>query len=166
MKKFWIIPATLVMIGVGSFYAVNKVAAVTTPISWHQNLVGRLAKAFGKTETQVQTVFNQSRTDQQAARETEYLVKLDAAVKAGTINPAQKQLLLAKHAEMIKLRPEPGFDSNQDRDQRRADMIQRRTELEAWAKQNNLPLDLLMGGFGQGSRGGMGMHKRDLVELI
>jgi len=163
MKKFWLIPAALLIVGAGSFYTVSKVAAATTPLNWHQSLIQKLATTFGKTEVEVQTVFDQSRAEQQATREAEYIARVDAAVKSGEISLAQKQLLLNKHAEMIKTRPEPGFESGQDRNQRRTEMDQRRAELEAWAKQNNLPLDLLSEGFGsRGTRmgaNGRGMNR-------
>lgn len=74
-----------------------------------------------------------------AAERLEHLTtRLDAAVKAGTINQAQKQLVLdyeAAHPFTPK--------ENLTEAQREAERTARKTEFEAFAKANSIPTDLL-----------------------
>lgn len=80
---------------------------------------------------------------------------LDQAVQNGKITPAQKDLVIAKHAE-IKTTLESLKDKTPE--ERQAAMQAQRDALQKWATDNNIPQQLIIG-FGPGGRG-MGGGKK------
>lgn len=123
-------------------------------------LVERLATAFGKNQDDVQAVFDQFHTDRQAERTAQYEAKLTEAVQNGSLTDAQKQLILAKHAELQAQRATE-FETmrNLSSDERRALMQQRHDEMEAWASSNGIDESLLLMGEGPGRGGEFGMGR-------
>lgn len=139
----------------------------TTETIRMQSLVNKLATRFSLKEGDVQAVFDEDRTERrqemQLRMETVLNDRLDAAVSIGKITKEQKSLILAKHEELQKQR-ETDRESWQSKtpEERRTAMLELRTELEAWAKENNIDAAYIMGeGRGMMDRGdGMGWGGR------
>ena len=81
----------------------------------------------------METEHESRRSEMQATRKAELEAKLTQAVTDGKITAAQKQLILAKHAE---LQAEHAADRDASREERAAE----RAELETWAKENGIDL--------------------------
>ena len=121
---------------------------------WPTDLITKLASRFRLNETEVKSVFTQFHEERQAERTQEISDKLSAAVTAGIITETQKQLILNKHKEQQELREkEMANATTLTRQQRREQMQKHREEMDAWAKANNIPADLLFGGNQMHGRG-------------
>jgi hypothetical protein len=105
-------------------------------------------------------VFDQHRQQMQSNMEQKYEQHLDQLVKDGKITDAQKQLILAKHKEIVqKMQSNKDSFKNMTADQRKQAMQQEKTDLENWAKQNNIDLKYVVGGFGMRMHKFKGMNK-------
>lgn len=122
----------------------------------HDTLVQRIAQKFGLQQSNVQSVFDEVRKERQAEMQKRLEDRLAQAVKDGKLTETQKNLILAKHKEMQANR-----EKNRDAwmkmtpEERRNEKQKIRTELEAWAKANTIPLEWVM----PYGRGGMGMGR-------
>lgn len=122
----------------------------------HETLIQRLAQRFGLQQSQVQSVFNEIRAEKQTEMQKALETRLTQAVSEGKLTEAQKQLLLAKHKEIHAQREQNRETWQSMTPQQRRDAMQKaQTELQAWAKANNIDLDWLMG-YGMGKMGTMG----------
>ena len=121
-----------------------------------ETLIQRLVQKFGLKTEDVRSVFDTVRDERQAQMQQKLTDKLDALVKEGKLTEAQKQLIIAKHTELQAQR-EKDKDTlkNLTWDERRAKMQAQRTDLETWAKQNNIDIQYVLG-FGRGKGLGMG----------
>lgn len=126
-----------------------------------QSLVQMIASKFGLKTADVQSVVDQHRQQMQAKHETNYEARLTQLVKDGKITEAQKQLILTKHKELETKREE---NRNKMKDmtpeQRKAAMQAEKTEIETWAKQNNIDVKYLFGG----DMGRWGMRMKGKVQ--
>jgi len=105
------------------------------------NLKSALAEKFGKSEDEVQAVFDQVRDQRQAEMQQTQQDRLDQAVADGNLTEDQKQIILAKKAELQQ--------------QRQADRKMRQTyqqELKTWADENGIDTQYLFG-LGTGGHG-------------
>jgi hypothetical protein len=161
-KKIMIPIATIAFVGLGMFAASTVYAETQTdPKDPMTTLVQKIADKFGLKQSDVQTVFDQEREARKVKMEEEYESRLTTLVKDGKITEAQKQLILAKHKELETSRQsamqnEKGKteeERKKDREANKTKMDTERKELEAWAKQNNIDVQYLMG---FGMRGGHG----------
>lgn len=128
----------------------------------YQTLVQKIAQKFNLKEADVQSVFEEVRTEHQTQMQTNYEDRLSQLVKDGQITETQKKLILAKHQELQNKRPADMSNwKNMTRDQRKVKMDQERTEIENWAKQNGIDVKYVLGGMGRfegkGMRAGKGM---------
>ena len=181
MNKKFLIPtlaAVILSVGVLSTSTIKAQDAGNPD----QGLITKLAQKLGLEETKVQTAFDEARTEMRTERQAEMETKFEEQVNQlladGKITEAQKTAILAKHEEMQSQmqnrKPEnkEGWQNiTQEEKQaqaetRRAEMEQRRTDLENWANTNGLNLEelgLFVGGpHGDGKgigprEGGMGM---------
>lgn len=116
-------------------------------------LVQKIAQKFNLSEDDVQAVFDQDQSERETEHQQVIEEKLTQAVTDGKITEAQKQAILTKLSQ-IKADHQSERDSMKDltRDERKALMESKRAELEAWAKENNIPTDYLrlFGGRGHG----------------
>jgi membrane protein involved in colicin uptake len=128
----------------------------TDPMS---SLVEKIASTFNIDKSKVQSLFDENRTEREAARVKQQETELQKLVDAGTITAAQKTAIEAKLAELKKER-EADKDTMKDLTdaERKAKMDEKRTELESWAKEQGLDLTKLKGilGGGHGGSGGPG----------
>lgn len=105
------------------------------------SFVSELATKLGIQKETVQTAVDSIRTSRQEKRMNAFEGKLSQLVKDGKLTEAQKTLILNKRKELqTKWNTE-------------------RTELEAWAKQNNIDMKYLFGFGRHGKRMGMGIAK-------
>lgn len=129
------------------------VFADTTNSNGQDGLAAKIASAFHLNQADVQKVIDQDRQANQAQREQKYGDRLTQAVTDGKLTSAQKDLILAKHKEMVSF-----MDSLKDKtpEERYSAMQTERQQLQDWAKQNNIDLKWVMPkhkGFGMGHMG-------------
>jgi len=161
MKKLTIIvPALAIVLGGSVLFASTQVSAHGMGQA-HDDLVQKIAETFGKSEEEVQAIFDANRDERRAQMETNFEARLDEAVAQGEITEAQKSLILEKHAEMEAER-DTFRDEHQDLtlEERQALREEKQAEIEAWAEANSIDLNYLMGpAMGREGRGqGNGMH--------
>jgi hypothetical protein len=125
----------------------------------YKTFVQSLAQKLGISEDKVNTAVTEIHNERHQEMLQKYEEKLSTAVKNGEITEAQKTLILEKGKQLEEDR-EAHKESMKDKtpEERRTEMEQKRTELEAWAKENNIDMKYLRFGFGgRGHKGGMGM---------
>lgn len=98
------------------------------------SIIQTLAKKLGIGQDKIQTAFDTIRNERRAQMENQFKNRLDQAVKNGEITNVQKKLIIAKHEELQKLR-----------DLERQNRLNKRSELESWAKQNNIDPQYVFG---------------------
>lgn len=137
--------------GILGFMGAGSVLAETAN-STVPTIVQNLATKFGVSTSEVQKVFDDTRTQERTAR-------LDEAVTAGTITSAQKELILKKEDE-LKTKMDAINAEKLTETERQEKMKALRTEIETWATENKIPINLLHPGGMKGGRGpGMGMGR-------
>lgn len=157
MKKILATALVIFAVTFAAFKLSPKVFAQnsTNPFS---GIIEKLAARFNLKKEDVQKVFDEERAEKQKQMQQTYEEMLNNAVKNGNLTEAQKQLLLKKHEELQKNRAENKNNwQNLSPDERKAAMQKERTDLENWAKQNNIDIKYLFGGFGMGMKTGWGM---------
>lgn len=110
------------------------------------NLVKKLAQKFGLQEADVQAVFDEERQERMTFMHSKFEDQLNQDVQAGKLTESQKQAILDKKKELQALH----FDKRDELkdmtpEERKALFDSTKTELENWAKQNNLDQKYLMG---------------------
>ncbi len=120
-----------------------------------ETLIQRLVEKFGLKTADVQAVFDTVRSEHQAQMQKDMAERYDELVQEGKLTEAQKYLITAKLAELNAQR-EAEKDTWKDLtpEERRAKMEARRSELEAWAKENGIDVQYVLG-FGRGMGRGM-----------
>lgn len=163
MKKQLILSATvLTLFGATAFAVTRPVLAQTNEEGPAQSLAQKIAEKFGLNKDEVLTVVNDHQksmhTQRQAKMKTKMEERFAKLVTDGKITEAQKQLILVKQSELQTAR-EAEMKNFKDKtpEQHKAAMDKQRTELEAWAKENNIDVQYL-GPFG-GKGFGHGMKK-------
>lgn len=131
-----------------------------TPRADHQSsLVSAIATKFNLNQADVQAVFDAQRAQFQAEHQAQFEAKLNErlaqAVTNGKLTQAQADTIKAK------IQSEKTFmETLKDKtpEERRDAMKSHMTELQQWAKDNNIPTQYLMQGFGgpENPRAGMG----------
>lgn len=141
-------------VGVQSIYASENVQS--------SSLITKIAQKFNLSEDDVKAVFESNRQEHEQEKHQNYEAMLTEAVTQGKITEAQKQLIIAKNAEIKTVR-DTTMDHHKDLTQEErqtqmtehhAQMEKDRDALEAWAKENGIDMKyLMMGGGGHGPRG-------------
>jgi hypothetical protein len=158
MRKHLVIAATAATIGITGLGAGIAHAATssenTTKTDSMSKLVEAVASKFNLNKTEVQQVFDDQKVAIQAEHEQNIKEQVAKLVTDGKINQAQADALNAKRAELQKER-EANKDTFQSltEDERKTERNQHKTDLEAWAKENNIDtkyLRFVMGGHGHG----------------
>ena len=163
IKKSLLVAGAVATIGVATAAAGVSAATSSTGGSGDSNssIVDKIATKFNLNKDDVQKVFDEDRSAHEAEHEAKSEEKLTQAVKDGKITEDQKIKIIAKLAEM-KSGMETMKNSMKDKtsEERKTLMEQKHTDLEAWAKENNIPMEYLMvmhfkgGGPGPGGPGG------------
>ena len=167
MNRYLILMVTiLTTVGLGTVMTKTALAQDSDEASPMTALVQKVANRFGLNQDEVQAVFDEDRAERRAFRQQDrearqeemwqrMTERLDQAVADGNISEAQKQLILEKHQEMqaeCQARMENGDELTFE--QRQALREQHREQMEAWAEENEIDLEYLMGGMGMKNRGG------------
>ncbi|HWB39499.1 MAG TPA: hypothetical protein VG604_04675 [Candidatus Saccharimonadales bacterium] len=158
VKKPLVVAGVASTLAVGGVSGLGVVSAATNDSATSDNpmssLVDAIASKFHLNKSDVQAVVHADRQQHEAEREKRQAAELDKLVTDGKLTSSQKDLIVAKQAEVKTF-----MDSLKDKSEtdRRTAMKTERTQLEAWAKQNNLPAaDLrFVLPFGPGGPGGM-----------
>ena len=109
-------------------------------------LVAKIAQRFNLNQADVQTVFDEQRTEMQAQTQTRIADRISKAVTDGKITQAQADLIIAKEAEIKAFRD--GLQGK-TKDEIFSAMKTETDSLKQWVKDNNIPAGFLpFGGFG------------------
>jgi len=156
MRKQLIIAGLATAVGVTGLTSVGVVNAATStstsePMS---GLVQAIATKFNLNEADVKSVFEEQRTKMESEREAEIAKEVAQLVSDGKITQAQADKINAKRAELKKERAtDRETMGSKTREEMKATMETKRTELEIWAKENGIDTEYLryvMGGPGPG----------------
>jgi hypothetical protein len=153
--------ATIGLAGLGAGVAHAATTNSTTKTDPMSGLVDAIATKFNLNKSDVQQVFDTQKTQMEANRETKIKAEVAQLVTDGKITQAQADLINAKRAELQKQREadKTSFDTMTDTE-RKAAMDKQKTDLESWAKQNNIDTQYLRyvigGGHGHGTGGPRG----------
>jgi len=145
MKKPLLIAGTAATIGLTSIAGIGVASATASSNSSSSNgLADKIASTFNLDKTKVQAVLDADRQEHEAKRQAKIEEKLTQAVKDGKLTEAQKSASLAKLQE-IKADMRANHEAMKDKTpaERKSAHEQKRAELEAWAKQNNIPTKYL-----------------------
>ncbi len=152
------IAVLLMALGVGGVVASTQVSA----FGWQGkgNLVTRLAEKLGKSEEEVQAVFDEMREEHQTQMQAGFESRLDEAVANGEITSEQKQMILAKHEE-LRAEREANWQNKEQmtREEWRVQRQEKQAGLEAWAAENGIEMENIWGkGAGMAGLGVRGKH--------
>ncbi len=133
----------------GAFTAVGLaslgiVASVSADSSNSDNLSSKIAQKFNLNQEEVQKVFDEHKGEMHQEHQAKISTKLDDYVSSGKITANQKTLIINKLDEMHKQR-EDNKESlkNLTQEERKLKMEEKKTELESWAEQNGINIELL-----------------------
>jgi hypothetical protein len=158
IKKPLLAAGVVSSVALASLTGAGLVSAATpsTSTDGPTSLIEKIATKFNLNKDEVKAVFEEERTAHQAERQKANEDRLSQAVTDGKITEDQKAKILAKQAE-LKSEREANRDSLKDKTEaeRKAAREAKRTELEAWAKTNDVPTEYLRMG-GHGGPGGPG----------
>lgn len=144
-------------VGLASLAGVSAVSAQSGSPSGQAGLIEAISSKFNLNKAEVKQVFeaqHEKREAEHAKKQSERLQKL---VDNGTITAEQKTAIETK-LEELKADREANKGSMKDLtpEERKAKHDQKKAELEAWAKDNNLDLTKLKGVFMGGPMGHRG----------
>lgn len=143
LKKTLMIAGAVTSIGLATTLGAHAVSAESDDASGNgpmSNLVTKIAEKFNLEESKVQEVFEEHKDEVQAGHKVKIEERLTQAVKNGELTEEQKAAILAKMEEFHS-QHEASRDEfkNMTPEERHAAMEQKRTELEAWAEENEIP---------------------------
>lgn len=118
-----------------------------------------LAQKLGVSEDKVKEAFDSMHKEQEATHKKDLESRLSQAVADGKINDAQKKAILERFDAMHEKMDPEKFKNLTDA-QRKAEFEKRKSEQEAWAKENGLDQSTLRELMGFGKKGGMGFGMR------
>jgi hypothetical protein len=139
LKKALLITGAASTVGLSSVVGVGVVSAQSntqTNSSSSTSIVDEIAQKFNLNKQDVQAVFDQHHQEREAARQQKLQTALDKDVSEGKITSAQETLILDKLKELQSYRDSLKSKTPQERRQL---MAQERSQLEQWAKDNNIP---------------------------
>lgn len=150
ISKKVFVPIALLLLGGGAVFGMSQVSAASnnTPMS---GLAAVIASKFGIDQVKVEETITQFHNDQMSKMQQDHKKmqeeRLTKLVSDGKITEAQKQLILTKLKELQANR-----ESMKDKtpEERKSQMEAEKKSLEDWAKQNNIDIRYLRGGFGKG----------------
>lgn len=153
IKKPLLIVGAVTTIGAAGLIG-SQAAFAATSTSGSTSLVDKIAQKFNLNKADVQAVFDENRVEHEAAEQSRVETKLNQAVTDGKLTTEQKDKILAKRKELQDAR-EADKAAMQDKtpEERHTAMEAKRTELEQWAKDNNIPTEYLRFVAGHGGRG-------------
>lgn len=156
MKAKIIIPAVALALGVGILWTSTQAKAFGSGSDG--TLVQKLAEKLGINEDQVQAAFDEIREEHHQEMSANFEDRLNQAIADNKITEDQKQMIMEKH-EQHREKMEAWRDLEPE--ERRGKMQELHEQMQAWADENDIPLNLFFGGMGKfgagpGMHGGMG----------
>lgn len=108
------------------------------------SLVDKISSRFNLNKDDVKKVFEEKHEQREAEHEKKFAEKLDQLVKDGKITAEQKSKIEAKFKEIHEQREKSRSENqNLSHQERHEKMETQREELEQWAKDNGINLDLI-----------------------
>ncbi len=159
-KKAMLTAAAITVLGAGILSASTAFAQQTTTSTQDpmNSIVQKIADKFSLNKDEVQAVFDEAHEERHTQMEAEFETQLSQYVSEGKITEDQKKLIIEKRNEMeSQMKADKDSFKNLSDDERKSQMETKRSELESWAKENNIDLQYLMPKFG---KGGAGMGER------
>lgn len=149
MHSKLLIPLALVTVITGGLsYTASRASAHD---SWvRRPLVTRIAEKFNLKEDDVKAVFEEEHAAREAEMKAAVEEKLATAVQEGKITEAQKAAIIAKLQEMHDSRQNHESFKDMTKEERRAAMESKRSDMQKWAEDNGLTIDMVhdIAGFG------------------
>jgi len=156
INKKLIFPIAALAVLTLAIFDANIASANNSPGA-RDTLVQKIAEKFNLNQDDVQSVFDEVRSERQKEMQLKEEERLNQLVTDRKITKEQKNLIQKKQEELRSER-ESSRDSFKDLtpEERKAQMEKRRTELETWASENGIDIQYLMqfGGKGHGDFGG------------
>lgn len=149
MRKYLIIPVLGLALLSFVIYGTNK-AYADNQSGKYPPIIKKLVERFNLNEEEVKKVFDEAREERRAEMRARFEERLNQAVKEGKITEQQKKAIMAKKEEMQAEREKLKDLTPEERRQMRE---KHKQELEAWAKENGIDLNLLPMLFGKGHHG-------------
>lgn len=148
-----VVPSVLALaLGIGVF-SVQRVSAqeVANP---HTSIIKKIATKFNLKEEEVKAVFDEEHETHKAEMKKRFEERLTQAVQDGKLTEEKKQLILAKHDELMAQKPVVLIEGDTpSHEEMKKNMEAKRQELEAWAKENDIDMSYLFIKFGRPMRG-------------
>ena len=160
IKKSLLIASAITTLGAVGTVGIAS-AATNSSANPQDSLVQKIAEKFHLNKTDVQAVFDQEHADREAAQQKKVEDELTQLVTDGKLTAVQKQAILDKRASLQAERQANKDDmQNKPKDERKAAMDAKKTELEKWASDNGIAKEYLRFVAGHGGRGhgGPGMR--------
>jgi hypothetical protein len=176
-NKRYFIPSLVLLAAMGAgVYGVSSAGAQVDDN--HVSMIERIATKFNLNKDEVQKVFEEERIERQKNMQENFEKRLTDAVTKGDLTEVQKNLIIAKKAEIeaqrenIRGNRESNFENlkSMTAEERKAEMEKRRAEMKAhqeevaaWAKENGINVQYLPGMMGGHEGGSRGFHG-DMME--
>jgi hypothetical protein len=163
-NKLFFTAATVALLGAGAISATsvwaqtNQAVPSMDAVKFERpmtDLVDKVASRFNLNKADVQAVFDEARQEDMAKFHAAAEIQLTQLVTDGKLTEAQKQAIIAKRQEL-----HAAHESHKETmadlgsDEHLAAMKAQHEALQAWAEQNDIPLEYVMPfGRGKGPRG-------------
>jgi hypothetical protein len=131
-----------------------NLASADNSENYQKTIVQKIAEKFNLNQDEVQKVFDEVRSERQAEMEAEQQEQLTQLISEGKITEEQKTLIENKQKELREnMESEKDNFKNLTHEERRAQMEEKRSELETWANENGIDVQYLMPFGGKGHDG-------------
>ena len=162
MKNKTLMVAAATILAVGTLGVIGALGITQAYAQESENgesplIIQNLAKAFGVSEDEVETVFEETREQKKDEH-------LDSLVENGTLTQEQRDALEAKQEEMHSQREEI-MNSSMTAEERREAMKTLQDNMESWAEEQGIDLSEFRPERGSGGRGihrEMGEYERGI----
>ena len=161
MRKRLIVAATAATLSLGAAIPLVASAAQAGGTTGRVSLVDQIASKFSLNKADVQKVFDDNRTANQATHSQAFTARLATLVKDGQLTQVQADKIQAKQTEIAAFKASLKSKTPAER---QAAMKTERDAVAQWAKANGIDASYLMPGRGgtMGPGGHGGMHSSDV----
>ncbi len=137
-KKPLLIAAVVSSIGLAGFIGISTVSAATP--TKPDSLASSIATKFHLNVADVQSVFNEHKSEREASREANLDKHLSEEVTKGKLTDSQKSLIIAERQKVLsEVQTNIASTKNKTPADKRAAAKALRSEVEKWATDNNIP---------------------------
>lgn len=153
MNKRLLMTVAAVTLGLGVAVPLVASAAQTGSATGRVSLVDQIASKFSLNKADVQKLFDDNRTANQATRSQAFTTRLGTLVKDGKLTQVQADKIQVKRTEIVAFKASLNSKTPAER---QAAMKTERDAVAQWAKDNGIDASYLM--LGRGGSMGMGGH--------